>query len=100
MRLIKYLFLSSFFTLSIDSLAHEPEVTRKTICETKGTNIYFMKVSGSDLGDPQLPEWYVKIWREQAGVDFFTIHDPLNLGLLNTGICGCSLKEPRELTCD
>jgi len=78
--------------------AHEAEVTRKTICETTSTEKHFLLVDGADFGAPELGKRYVKVWREQAGVDVLTISDPLNHGGLNSGLCTCGTK--KELSCD
>lgn len=94
--------LGVFFTLS--SLAHEPEVTRESICETKNDQVYFLKVYGADFGEPEIGNRYVKIWRERDSFGFlsniFSIEDPLDRGGLNGGLCTCSLEDKPKLTCD
>jgi len=62
--------------------------------------LYFLKVKGADFGAPEIGDRYVKVWREQADVDIFTIDDPLDHGGLNSGLCTCSFEDKPKLACD
>ena len=66
--------------MSIQAHSHEAEITRESLCKTKGTDVYFLRVFGADFGTPEIADRYVKVWREQDGVDLFTIDDPLDQG--------------------
>lgn len=86
--------------VSTKVISHEPEITRETICQTPITDTqeYFLLVDGADFGAPEIGKRYVKVWREQGGVDLLTIKDPLNHGGLNSGICSCG--DQGILSCD
>ena len=100
MKKIRTILLTAAALFSVQAHSHEAEITRESLCKTKGTDVYFLRVFGADFGTPEIADRYVKVWREKEGVNLFTIEDPLDQGGLNSGICNCPPTEPSVLTCD